>query len=107
MARPVYSITIVDLAPALANNYVVVPDGVRIILRDVDAYEESGTNGTVMSVQNAAGGNLVVFQRTAATPTGPWQWRGRQVYNPGESINFHVFSGTWSVMASGYELTLT
>lgn len=97
----------ISVAPALPNNFVTVPTGVRIVLRDIDAHEESGVAGTVMALQSPAGGNLWVAQRVLASDSGNAQWRGRQVFNPGESFNFHVFSGTWSLQASGYELTLT
>ena len=107
MARPVYSIQIMSLAPALTNNTVVVPSGVRIIVRDIDSFCESGGTGFQFSFQNAAGGNLWAPVQNSFPAIGNWQWRGRQVYNPGESINIHVFSGAWSIQMSGYELTLT
>lgn len=105
MARPVYSIQIMSLAPALANNIVTVPDGARIIVRDLDAIELSGVTSSAVQFYNAAGGVLWASSRSAS---GIWQvaWRGRQVFNPGQSIRFQVVSGTWNVQISGYELTL-
>jgi len=52
------------------------------------------------------GGALWSATRSTASGVGPWSWRGRQVYSPGEQIGFEVVSGTWAIMASGYQLTL-
>lgn len=106
MARPVYSIQIVSLSPIVGpRSTTVVPDGVKIIVRDVDIWNASGVAGDSFGFQSAASGYLWLVKRAAAD-VGTYQWRGRQVFNPGESIVFEVFSGTWAVQASGYELTL-
>ena len=104
--RPVYSVQIMALTPALPLNTVVVPADSRIIVRDIDAFCESGGTGFQFSFENAAGGNLWAPVQNAFPAIGNWQWRGRQVFNPGESITIKVFSGTWSIQMSGYELSL-
>lgn len=96
-----------SLAPALPINTVVVPDGVRIILRDIDAVEISGTENALLVVLNAASGYLWAADRFSEPSNFNAQWRGRQVYNPGESIVAQVISGTWVIQMSGYELSLT
>lgn len=105
--RPVYSIQIVSLAPALTSQTVTVPDGSRIIMRDVDARAESGATNDELAVYNAAGGILWAAKVFAGGDPFVYQWRGRQVYNPGEGIQIKVFQGTWSIQISGYELSLT
>lgn len=105
-SRPVYSIQILSLAPALPVNTVVVPAGARIILRDVDAVEVSGTVDALLVVKNAAGGYLWAANRFDAPSNYNAQWRGRQVFNPGESIVVQVVSGTWEIQMSGYELAV-
>jgi hypothetical protein len=105
--RPVYSVQIMSVTPALPLNTVVVPDGSRIIVRDVDAIEVSGGGTGACQLLSASGGVLWVFQRGSTLNSAVGQWRGRQVFNPGQSITFQVVSGTWDVQISGYQLTLT
>lgn len=102
--RPVYSVQLIAVAPALANNFITVPDGSVIVLRDIDAHEVGGTTGGQLAVDGPAGNTLFVFTRTSGTVPQNFQWVGRQVFNAGESFNFRVVSGTWDVQASGYLL---
>lgn len=104
--RPVYSIQIMSLAPALTINTEVVPTGSRIIVRDIDVVEVGGIANAVIVVRNAAAGLLWAVDRGAATGNFVAQWRGRQVFNPGDSIVVQVVSGTWDIQMSGYELTV-
>lgn len=109
MARTVYSTRLYASAGLTAAGGVVgpvVPAGLLYVLRDLDVAEVSGTAGTIMIAINQAGGQLWAAQRTAATPLGTFQWSGRQVYGAGERVAFQVFSGTWAIAASGYQLTL-
>lgn len=105
--RSVYSIQIMSLAPALPVNTIEVPDGSRIIVRDIDAVEISGTVDALLVVLNAAGGYLWAANRFTEPSNYNAQWRGRQVYNPGQSIVAQVVSGTWEIQMSGYQLSLT
>lgn len=107
MARSVYSVQLLCVAPLLPATFVECPSGVKIVLRDIDVREESGGAPTTLLVNGPAGGSFWAAQRTTAGELGFFQWRGRQVVNPGESVEFIPLSGTWSVWASGYELTLT
>ena len=84
----------------------VVPAGVIWVLRDLDIVVEAGTSGNNMAVLNQVGGLLVFLSVGTATPGPNYAWRGRQIYAQGEQIGFHVFSGTWDIAASGYQLTL-
>jgi hypothetical protein len=104
--RPVYSVQIMALAPALPHNFVTVPDGVRIIVRDIDAVELTGGGAGACQFVGPATNVIWAFQRGATLNTAVGQWRGRQVFNPGESFDFQAVSGTWDVQISGYELTL-
>lgn len=105
--RPVYSVQILCVAPALPSQTVTVPDDVRIIVRDIDARAESGATGDEIAVYNAAGGILWPAKVFAGADPFHYQWSGRQVYNPGDELRVVVFAGTWSVAISGYELSLT
>jgi hypothetical protein len=106
---PVYSLRIfahASLAPAGGKNGPVVPHGLIYVLRDIDVAETSGVSGSYMAVLNPLGGTLWLAQRNAANPDGDASWRGRQVYGTGEQVAFIAYAGTWSIMASGYQLTL-
>lgn len=109
MAPPVYSLRIFatgELDPGAGTVGPVVPAGLIYVLRDIDVQERTGTNGAFMHVLNPLGGVLTAFQRTAAVPLGVESWRGRQVYSEGEQVGFAADSGSWAIMASGYQLTL-
>lgn len=108
-SRAVYSIRIFGDASLVSSAGVVgpiVPDGLVYVLRDVDAVNISATVPASMEIRSQAEGVLWFPQRNASTDPINWQWRGRQVYNTGEQVGFVVLNGTWSIAASGYQLTL-
>lgn len=109
MAQAVYSLRIfahASLSSAGGLVGPVVPSGFIYVLRDVDVFESSGTRPVTMVVNNPLAGVLVAFELAAGTVNGSLPWRGRQIYSPGERVGFQAFSGTWAIMASGYQLTL-
>lgn len=106
MARSVYSVQILSLSPALPSQTVTVPDGVRLIVRDIDACEIGGTLPAILLVRQAATGVFWGAQRMVASQLYVAQWQGRQVFNPGETLSVQVVSGSWDIQISGYELTL-
>lgn len=83
----------------------IVPAGLVYVLRDIDVTEQSDTAGALVIVLNSAGGVLWAAKRETTGELGYYEWRGRQVYTAGEQIVFRVLSGTWDIMASGYQLT--
>lgn len=109
MARDVYSLRIFATASLTAASGTVgphVPAGFIYVLRDIDVVEISGSGTGVMQVQAQTLGVLWVFQRGSTLASAYGSWRGRQVYAEGEQVGFTVGSGTWSIAASGYQLTL-
>lgn len=64
--------------------------------------EESGAAGAT-AIVNAATVSFM-FQKRAAADNGIYTWSGRLVLNPTEGLDLAVFSGTWSLLVSGYEL---
>lgn len=109
MARVVYSqrlFAVQALTNAAGVVGPVVPAGVIWVLRDLDIVVEAGATGNNMGVKNQVGGLLAFFSVGTATPGPNFAWRGRQIYAVGEQIGFEVFSGTWDIAASGYQLTL-
>lgn len=109
MALPVYSLRIfahASLVTSAGTVGPVVPAGFVYVLRDVDVFEETGAQGVTLSVVNPLGGYLTVFLTGSTLQSRVQQWRGRQVYHPGEQVGFFAGSGQWAIMASGYQLTL-
>lgn len=108
MARVLYSVRLFSsggLTSLAGTVGPVVPTGLVYVLRDVDAIDVSGTTGHQMELLNPSLTTLVFFDNTPGAGGPNFQWRGRQVFDEGEQLGFRAFSGTWSVMASGYQLT--
>lgn len=84
----------------------IVPDGLIYVVRDIDINGVTDTTGDVIAVFNPLGGNLFICREEAGQLNDNHQWRGRQVYSPGEPVQLESFGGTWDVMISGYQLTL-
>jgi hypothetical protein len=80
-----------------------VPAGYRAVVRDLDVYcDNSGAGGTFFFKGPAS--QTIWHLSLAATATTDGQWRGRQVFNTGET--FLVDADTNSdVTVSGYLLT--
>lgn len=109
MASAVYSLRLFaagGLTSAAGTVGPVVPAGLVYVLRDIDALEITGTRPAEWFLAGQTGVSIVNFFISAAADPGNTQWRGRQVYNTGERIGFTVATGTWSIAASGYQLTL-
>lgn len=109
MPRDVYSLRIFAtgaLTNAAGTVGPIVPSGLVYVVRDIDAFAST----------NAVNDQLVIFGQTlgilwapivrSSTQDQNWSWRGRQVYNEGEQVGVHAFTGTWAVHISGYQLTL-
>jgi hypothetical protein len=103
--RPVYSVQFLCLAPLLAHNFVEVPEGSIMVVRDIDVFEASGDASTFMAWEGPSGNTLWLVAGQTAPTTRTYQWRGRQVFNPGESWDLHSISGTWDAQVSGYLLS--
>lgn len=109
MARAVYSLRIFasgGLIPGSGIVGPVVPTGLVYVLRDVDVVELTGATGTAFQLYSQVAEPMWAVVHNAAGGITQAQWRGRQVYNEGEQVGFQSVSGTWSVAASGYQLTL-
>jgi hypothetical protein len=84
----------------------VVPAGFVWVVRDIDALEITGSTPAQMEVLNPNFQPFWFIDRNFPQVGANFQWRGRQVFQAGEQIGFKAFSGTWSIMCSGYSLTL-
>lgn len=108
MAPPVYSLRIFS---GLIDSTVgpvgpTVPADFIYVVRDMDVVAQTGATNDEFGIANPTGG-LLWFGKIAATnPQFVWQWRGRQVYSPGERVLVLPLAGKWDVCISGYQLSL-
>jgi hypothetical protein len=109
MPAPVYSLRIFatgGLVPASGVVGPIVPAGLVYVLRDIDLVELSGSTSAGFQLYGQTGNIIWVVQHSSAPGITQGQWRGRQVYNEGEQVGFQSATGTWSISASGYQLSL-
>ena len=109
MARTVYSLRIfahAGLSPAGSPVGPTVPTGLLYVVRDIDAFSNTGAVGDDLVAFSPVAG--VLWRARLAASGNPliWTFRGRQVYAEGETVGFQSLQGTWSVTCSGYQLTL-
>lgn len=81
-----------------------VPDGFVAVVRDLDAYQDVLPGGTVF-LEGALGQAIWSETNDAATGKTYQSWRGRQVFQPGETLTVSTDS-PWDVTVCGYLLSL-
>lgn len=109
MARNVYSLRIFasgSLAPGAGLVGPIVPDQYLYVLRDIDVTLRTAAPATLAIYSPIVNAFLCYVPDSALDSSSSFRWRGRQVYGPGERVGFQALSGSWDVMASGYQLTL-
>lgn len=107
MARDVYTIRMFAHASLSATTAgPIVPDQFVYVVRDIDITRNDEVGAQQLIVQNPLGGALFLVNGPASVGTINQQWRGRQVYEPGEHIGIICTGGSWSICISGYQLTL-
>lgn len=80
-----------------------MPEGKVAIIRDIDLIAvDSGTNQISFRNQTTAEA-LAIF--TTAVPLTSIPWRGRQVFNAGETMGYYIVAGSWFLTGSGYLLS--
>jgi hypothetical protein len=104
VAYPVYSVRLFEALRLSGNLGYTCPAGVATVLRDVDA-TVYGNSGTAQFYVGGAVGQFIWLIEAGAGAAESYQWRGRQVFNPGDIITFSA-GGMWDITASGYHLTL-
>ena len=110
----VYSIMMVEAVLASGDNAgVVVPDGYRWVVRDLDGYfsPAPGGPGYVGLLVNPAGTSDTIYigvWRFARGVGGQARWRGRQVIEAGGGLTVEVAGNgiPSGFQVSGYQLTL-
>jgi hypothetical protein len=106
MASAVYSTRFFVQEALVGNLGYTVPDGYRAVLRDVDGFIDAYSGLTALAI-DGVGGATIAYWSVASGTFQTIQWRGRQVFNPGDIIGFlQTGADPVSVSASGYLLTL-
>lgn len=108
MASPLYSLRILAqaaLTPAVGRVGPTVPAGLVYVVRDIDVRCDSASSGDTLVVFNQVGGFLRVFVHDPAINGFSQEWRGRQVFAEGETVQVESFQGSWDVAISGYGLS--
>lgn len=106
MSSPVYSTQLIGAA-GLGNTNIgyTVPAGYVCVLRDVDAFcHPTGSASAFVIAGNLSA--VIWYWENASGFVGSGQWRGRQVFRPGQIITFEAQIGTYDFSASGYLLSL-
>ena len=110
MASSVYSKVFMDLHGVGSGDIEVItfePDGYVWVVRCIDVFL-AGVGGGEFNVYDDAGATFFAAQVPDAS--GSWQqWRGRQVFNPGNQISFEPQLldplGHADIRISGYQLS--
>jgi hypothetical protein len=108
VSRAVYSTPFgfVPFATTPFTFHYTVPDGFVAVLRDIDVYL-SNTNSSQRGVGFEGRSALFWAITLGGFASGSFQWRGRQVLDPGETIDCIAPAGVQgSGLVSGYLLTL-
>lgn len=109
MARPVYSSRFIQQRGLSSSTSFAVPSGFIAVVRDLDAYCDA-TLGFADLFLEGATGQAIAWHHWDATTQDQFQWRGRQVYEPGELIVVTASTGIGvgvDVTVCGYLLTLS
>lgn len=95
----------VGLAPGSYTVYTV-PPGYTAIVRDIDCYSSAGVSNAEIYFEGNLGQTFFHAEVVATTQDSP-QWRGRQVFEAGDTISVNVGGASnWDVTISGYLLAL-
>jgi hypothetical protein len=104
MARPIYSTRFFQISGLTGTHPYTVPAGFVAVVRDLDAFADPTISGSDLFFQGVATqtiwwNNFPVDQRSYGS------FRGRQVFNPGETWFVTVDGDPVDVTVSGYLLT--
>lgn len=101
----VYSTRLYAALDLHGNEGYTVPGGYVCVLRDVDIFSYSSGSESGFALEGDLG-QVIWYVLVPPDTTQSYQWRGRQVFNPGDIITFNASAGSFDVTASGYLLYL-
>lgn len=103
----VYSVRLFagSFSTALVTLYTA-PAGAVIEIRDVELYNNSGAADHSDIAVNVSGFGLAQFIGTPSVANGTsYQWKGRVILAPGDTIQAFSGAGTWLCLISGYSFS--
>lgn len=109
MSQPVYSSRFIQQLGLDGSISFAIPSGFVGVLRDVDAYCNAELGFADLFIKGALN-QTIAWHHWDATTIDQFQWRGRQVFEPGELITATADTGIGvaiDVTVSGYLLQLT
>jgi hypothetical protein len=81
-----------------------VPAGFVYVIRDLDVFLTAGISDATGYLKGSSGQAIFYFTQTALN-SGYHSWRGRQVFEAGESFSFDPGGDAMDFTLSGYKLT--
>jgi hypothetical protein len=99
----VYSVQLLQLHGASSGSFVI-PAGVVCVVRDADCFYPGGL-GQSAQLEGPAGGIFAYFPFAAAINGVLVSWRGRQIFNAGDTVTFAATTDM-DITVSGYHLSL-
>ena len=102
----VYTRLLLGVTSATAGTSTAVPAGKRWIVRCIDVCREDA-GGTAQRCVIARSGFAIFASFLLSGQYSVGHWEGSQVLDAGQSLGFVPLGGTWDVMVTGYEFSLT
>lgn len=100
-----YSTSFAALQGLSGDHALTVPSGEVWVIRDIDVYADDFAPAEFYFI-GASTQTIAYWQSSGASTPSTYQWRGRQVFEPGETIILRATNAA-DVTMSGYRLTLT
>jgi hypothetical protein len=91
-------------APTSTTLVYTSPSGIVTVVRDLQVFNGNTNSASLYVYSNVSGSNLVFAGITGLAANAFFQWTGRAVIPPGNTLS--IFGGVTSiaVMMSGYQL---
>jgi hypothetical protein len=108
MARPVYSTRFIQQHGLSGSASFAVPSGYVAVVRDVDTFIGTPVGANTLYFHGALG-QAIWFTEGTIGQSQYASWRGRQVFEPGETFDVQADVGVldaYDVTVSGYLLAL-
>lgn len=106
----VYSTLIVQgVVPTSPAVVYEVPAGYRLVLRDVDGMGPNGDNAIILSEAIANENFAIIAPTLVSVPTttiNSYEWRGRQVFEEGQELQWAAYFDLIFARMSGYLLAI-
>jgi hypothetical protein len=108
VARPVYSVRLIQWKGLTGTIQYTVPAGLTAVVRDLDSFIGQPTSIAALYFEGTAGQAIWFTNSLPGSSSSYASWRGRQVFAEGESFYLRADVGAldaYDVTVSGYLLT--